>query len=103
MKPNIVENISKKDKEIAEELDIADRVYVTAKCEAYITLKDYKENYMNNPKFRLINPSKPDLGMVSTKMVAQMVNEVKTKSQLMQWKNTDSVISWFKQLKNKYN
>ena len=64
-------------------------------------MKDHKENYMNNPKFRLTNASKPEIGMVSKKMVAQMVHEVKTKSQLTQWKNTDSVISWFKQLKNK--
>ena len=39
--------------------------------------------------------------MVSKKMLAKIVHDVKAKSQLVQWKNTDSVIAWFKQLKNK--
>ena len=39
--------------------------------------------------------------MVSKKMLAKIVQDVKAKSQLVQWKNTDSVIAWFKQLKNK--
>ena len=98
---NIIDNISKKDKEVATSLDIDDRIYVTAPCEAYITLKDHKANYMNHPKFRLINRSKPEIGMVSKKMLSQIILDVKTKSQLLQWKNSDEVIAWFKQLKNK--
>ena len=98
---SVIENITKKDKEISEKLDISDRVYVTAKQDAYITLKDHKDIYMNNPKFRLINTSKSEIGMVSKKMLAQIVQVVREKSQLLQWKNTDSVIAWFKGLKDK--
>ena len=34
-------------------------------------------------------------------MLAQIVQVVREKSQLLQWKNTDSVIAWFKGLKGK--
>ena len=42
-----------------------------------------------------------EIGMVSKQMLAKIVLAVKEKSHLVQWKNTDSVITWFKQLKNK--
>jgi hypothetical protein len=37
-------------KAIAEQLQIADRAEAFAKRDAYITLKDHKENFVNNPK-----------------------------------------------------
>ena len=77
----VIDKISKKDKQVAESLEISDRIYVTAPCEAYITLKDHKPNYVNNSKFRLINTSKPELGMVSKKMLSQIIIDVKEKSQ----------------------
>ena len=54
---NDFKNVVKKDISIATKLDIVDRVYSTSKREAFITLKDHKPNYKNNPKFRLINPT----------------------------------------------
>ena len=98
---SIIENITRKDKEISTKLEIDDRAYVTAKCETYITLKDHKPNFMNNPKFRVINRSKSELGIPSKKMLAKIVSDVKEKSQLLQWKNSDAVIAWFKGLKDK--
>ena len=56
---------------------------------------------MNNPKFRVINRSKSELGIPSKKMLAKIVSDVKEKSQLLQWKNSDAVIAWFKGLKDK--
>ena len=43
-------------------MEIADRVPVTVEREAFGTLKDHKDNFENNPKIRLINPCKPELG-----------------------------------------
>ena len=56
---------------------------------------------MNSPKCRVINPTKSELGKVSKQMLSQIISVVKVKSQLQQWKNTDSVIDWFKKLENK--
>ena len=36
-----------------------------AKREAFITLKDHKENFKNSLPCRLINPAKSEMGLVS--------------------------------------
>ena len=86
---------------MAKELEVEDRLYCTSKRDSFITIKDHKPNYMNNPKCRLLNPCKSELGKVSKQMLAKIVSVVKEKSHLQQWKNTDSVIDWFCQLKDK--
>ena len=47
---------------VARALNIDDRVELIATNDAFITLKDHKENFANNPTCRLINPSKTELG-----------------------------------------
>ena len=42
--------------------------------EAYITVKDHKEDFQASPKFRLINPSKTDVGQVS-KVILDRINK----------------------------
>ena len=86
---------------VATKLDIEDRMYCTSKRDLFITIKDHKPNYMNNPECRLINPCKSELGKVSKQMLSKIVSALKIKSQLMQWKNTYSVIDWFCMLKDK--
>ena len=56
--------VTKEDEAIANKLEIDDRVYSTSKREAFLTLKDHKPNYINNPTFRLLNPTKQELGKV---------------------------------------
>ena len=97
----VVKNITKGDQKIAAKLEIDDRVRVTSKRDSYITVKDHKPQFMNNPKFRLLNPTKAELGMFSKQMLEQIIMAVKSISQLLQWKNTDSVIHWFTNLQNK--
>jgi hypothetical protein len=48
------------------------------KREAFIFLKDHKENFENNPKCQLINPAKSESG--------------KWSKNLNQWRNTKQVI-----------
>ena len=97
----IIDDIKMEDKKVAANLEIDDRLYSTTKRDCFITIKDHKKQFMNNPKFRLINPCKPDLGMVSKKMLSKVISAIKVKSQLLQWKNSDSVIHWFSNLKEK--
>ena len=58
-------------------------------------MKDHKKGFLNNPLFRLINPSKSDIGRISKKIL--VIQETKVN----QWKNTNIVIAWFKSLPNK--
>ena len=46
------------DRQIAKELDIADRVFANIPREAFGTLKDGKDDFRTNPKMRLLNPTK---------------------------------------------
>jgi hypothetical protein len=99
---NTLDKMNKKDKKLATKLDIEDRMYQTVQRESHITGKDHKENFRNNPKCRLINPTKPEIGKVSRSILQAKIAEVKSKSMLSQWKNTDCVKKWFSELKQKH-
>ena len=81
--------------------NLDDRIYAFTKRESFITIKDHKDNFENNTKCRLINPAKSELGKGSKKIVASIVTSLKEKTKLNLWKNTDSVLKWFKDLENK--
>ena len=66
---NLEKQISGEHKEILTELEIADRVEITNKAEAYITVKDHKDAFPNKVSTRLINPCKPELGKVSNYLI----------------------------------
>ena len=67
----------------------------------FITIKDHKPNFQNNPSCRLINPYKPEIGKISQQITAEINNSVRQKTKYKQWQNTDQVIDWFKQIENK--
>ena len=95
--------VNAEDKRIAEKLELSHRIDVTAKREAFITLKGHKENFKNKPTCRLINPCKPELGKVSKQIVEKIVHNIRTKTSTNQWKNTNDVINWFNAIKDKSN
>ena len=70
---------------------------------AFITLKDHKENFRNSTKCRLINPSKSEVGLISKKYLRNIISEVKEKTCVNEWRNTSTVIDWFKNVGNKKN
>ena len=49
------ENINHELKHITNKLKVSDRVEKMAQRQAFISLKDHKENFQNNPKCRMIN------------------------------------------------
>ena len=86
----------------AEELEVADRMFITTPREAFITLKDHKEDFHTNPKVRLINPTKPEVGKVAKRILDDIIKEIRSKNnQLNQATNTKSVLEWFKSIRNK--
>ena len=70
--------------------------------EAYITVKDHKEEFPANPKFRLINPSKTDIGRVSKVILDKINTGLIEKLKVNQWKSSKAVINWFKGIKDKH-
>ena len=56
---------------------------------------------LKDPKIRLINPTKPDIQIISRKILSNIIETVKAKTKYNQWKNSDSVIKWFSDLPDK--
>ena len=91
----------KVEKKIATDLDLEDSMDSQAKSEAYLTLKDTKPNYRNNPTFRLINTNKSEMGRVAKQILQEINMSVKLAFKCNQWKNTTEVINWFEEIENK--
>ena len=99
-----VVNVNSEHKQTAVELDLDDRIFKTAPRDAFITLKDHKEDFSTNPKVRMINPTKPEVGRIAMKIVDNIVKQVRAKNAtLKQAISTGEVIEWFKAIENKKN
>ena len=66
-------------KSIAQELNIDNRTEQITKQQAFITLKDHKDNFANHPTCRLINPAKSKLEKVSKQFLANINSEIRKK------------------------
>ena len=93
--PNTMNSIELEAQTIAKKIHLDDRNNTTAKHEAFITLKDHKPNFANNPTCRLINPAKAEIGRVSKQLLDCINATLAHKLELHQWKNTKAVLSWF--------
>ncbi len=89
-------------KHISNNLGIGDRIEQMKKREAFISLKDHKENFESNPKCRLINPAKSESGKLSKIILDKINSNLRKILNLNQWKNTQNVIEWFGNIKEKH-
>lgn len=71
--------------------------------QCFVTIKDHKEDFRGNPKFRLINPAKSEMGRLSKIILDKTNEQLRGAIRCNQWKNKDSVIDWFKEIPNKSN
>ena len=86
-----------KDKEVLQHMDI------NGESNCFITLKDDKENFQNNPLVQLINPAKNELRRLSKFIILGIMNkELRHNFSLNQWKNTEDVIDWFNSIGKKH-
>lgn len=74
-----VHQVNLEAKNIACKLEIADRMEIISEKQAYITLKDHKENFTTRPKCRLINPAKTEMGKISKRILQWSNYEIKRK------------------------
>ena len=88
-------------KKIVAEYDLDDRMMATQVRPARVTLKDHKPHFQEDPKVRLINPTKPDLQVISRHILSRIIKDVRSQTRFQQWINSDSVISWFSELPDK--
>lgn len=98
---NTITTINDEAKGIATSLNIDDRAERMAERQAFITLKDHKDNFQNRPTCRLINPAKSEIGRISKEILEKINTTVRQKTSLNQWKNSLSVINWFSSIQHK--
>ena len=96
-----INSINKGTKKLGEKLKLAYRIEIMEQSEAYITVKGHKEGFPHKPSFRLINPSKSELGKVSKRILDNINKCIIEHTKVNQCKNSASVIEWFKAIKNK--
>ena len=61
----IKDKVDKGGIQIAKKEGVLDRMDKNGTNNCFITLKDHKENFQNNPTTRLINPAKNEIGRIS--------------------------------------
>ena len=99
---NMISIINNKARNIATDLNIQDRVERMTEQQAFITLKDHKDNFENKPTCRLINPGKSEIGRISNNILININTAIRTKTSLNQWKNSLSIIEWFSNIPYKH-
>ena len=99
------QKIQQEDTKITVKLGIDDRVDITAKKEAFITLKDHKPNFANKRTCRLNNRTKSEVGKISKQILDRINKKIAAATKINQWKNTSSIIKRFNNIgdRDKHN
>ena len=95
---NVRNAIANEEADIIHTINLQDRIETTAVKEAFITLKDHKENFQNNPTCRLINPTKTELGKASKQILQKIIYSTVVATNANLWRKTTDVIQWFKKI-----
>ena len=96
-----METVQVEHQDVVKNLGLEERVFKTTPRPAFITVKDHKAQFQNDPKARLLNPTKPEIGKVSKQILENVINVIRKKTKLNSWKNTGAVLMWFKNFKRK--
>ena len=98
---NNAAKIVAEEKKIAKNLKLDNRIDALAEKQCFITLKDHKTNFNNNPTTRLINPTKSEIGLISKRILERVNKKILAATAVNQWQNSDTVIEWFKRFTTK--
>ena len=99
--PEIQREINLHEKNLATGLNLHNRINITSQSQCYITLKDHKEHFNTNPKCRLINTNKSQLGKISNCILKKINLQLRNLHNLNQWQSTQQPIKWFNNIVNK--
>jgi hypothetical protein len=96
-----IDEIDSELKDISNNLGMGDKIEKMKKREAFIFLKDHKENFENNQKCRLINHAKSESEKLSKIILDEINSNLRERLNLNQWRNTKQVIEWFENIRDK--
>ena len=83
---NRVNDVNLDAKKIADKLKIDDGVKKIQETEEFLTIKDHKEVLPHTLSFRLLNPSKSDIGKISKSLLDAMNENILKYTNVNQWK-----------------
>ena len=86
---------------IANYFDLSDRIDCLSEANAFITIKDHKSSFPSRPEYRLLNPSKSNIGAISKRILDRVNFEVRKKTEFNQVQSTNQVLEWFESLESK--
>ena len=58
---------------------------IMAKQQCFVTIKDHRPDFRTNPKYRLLNPTKSELGKLSKHILQTINTELQNKLKVNQW------------------
>lgn len=99
--PRTVDKINNEAQSIISQNKITGRIPKLSQQPAFITFKDHKPNFQNNLQCRLLNPAKSHMGKISKSILDNINHTIRSKTNLIQWKNSYEVINWFKNIRMK--
>ena len=79
----------------------ADMLHKIGRGCSFVPSKDQKENFMNHPTARLINPSKNEIRRISKHILDQIKTKLVSELSVHYWKNMISAINWLKNINDK--
>ena len=97
----IKDQIEKGSAKFAKDAGVLERMDQSGNNNCFVTLKDHKENFQNNPTTRLINPAKNEIGRISKIVLDKINKQLKEKLGVNQWKSSQMVIDWYKSIEDK--
>ena len=86
----------------AKEAKVLDRIEINGTGNCFMTLKDHKINFINHPTTRLINPAKNQIGRISKEILDRINSLLCSNLKVNEWKNTSSMITGFRNIKDKH-
>ena len=70
---------------------------------AFLTIKDHKQDFPNSVKCRIINPASNTLGKLSKRVLDKINSKCRAASIVSQWRSTQDVFDWFTHVHNNKN
>jgi hypothetical protein len=96
-----VEKINQEAANIAAKMELDERIEALPLNTSFLTVKDHKPTFPSKPSFRLINPSKSNMGRISKQILERVNRNLKDKLMVNQWRSTGEVLEWFSSLDSK--
>ena len=97
----VVNKINREAAMIAKEMELEDRIEEIALRSAFITVKDHKPDWPARIHCRLINPTRSNIGIISKSILDRINKELRSILKINQWRSSQEVIDWFKNINNK--